>query len=147
MANQAADFALIVGKTVLRPYIDEVNHNILLNFNDETWFNVAAAQDLDLPLFFTHIIGHQFLFDALIISVDVIDVLDVSVTTSKGTTVFNTVLANPGYTNGQLDIYPVTDVSSFDDNRAVRLIFISETIQTNPNNYLETVYELLSYDK
>lgn len=147
MANQAADFALIVGKTIVRPYIDEINHNILLSFSDESWCNIAAAPDLDLPIYFTHITGHEFLFDATILSVNVIDALDVSLTTSKGTVLFNAILANPIDINGQIDTYIVTDVSSYDDNRAVRLVFISETVQTNPNNYLEIVYALLSYDK
>ena len=145
MAQQATDFLQIIGKTIVRVYIDGAHHNLLLSFNDETWFNMAAAPDLDIPIYFSHITGHQFLFGATIISNNIIDVLDVSITTSKGTTVFNSLLFQPSYTNGQLDVYPVSDVEDYDENRATRITTLSID-PVNGNEVKETVYELLTYD-
>ena len=141
-----SDFDQLIGKTIKRAYIDENHQNILINCSDETWYNMSDPPRSAEAVFFTHIIGTAFLFEATVISVDVIDALDVNITTSKGTVSFETILVHPNYISGQLDLYPVTDVSSYDDNRAVRLIFISDTIETNPNNYKEIVYELLSSD-
>lgn len=143
MANQVADFNLLVGKTLNRAYIDANHNNVLLRFRDQSWFNMSYAPDIDELLYFQHITNHQFLFDAVITSVDVIDTYDVSFTTSKGVVTFNTILANPNYINGQLDTYLVTDVESYDDFRAVRNIL---TGTTDPNDYNELVYELITYD-
>jgi len=145
MANQVADFALIVGKTIVQPYINGIHEQLLLRFNDETWFNMAAAPDLDIPIYFVHITGHQFLFSATVLSVDVIDALDVSITTSKGTVTFNTALVQPSYTNGQLDVYAITDLEDFDDNKATRITTLALD-PMNGNEVRETVYEVLSYD-
>lgn len=146
MTNQAADFTQIVGKTIKRAYIDGDHQNVLINCSDETWYNISDPQDSAEAIYFAHIIGVAAFFEGLVVSINVIDALDASITTNKGTVSFETILVHPNYINGQLDIYPVSDVSSFDDNRAVRLIFVSDTIQTNPNNYKEIVYELLSSD-
>ena len=145
MAQQATDFLQIVGKTIVRPYIDGTHQNLLLMFNDETWFNMAAAPDLDIPIYFSHITGHQFLFEATIISTNLIDELDVSITTTKGTVLFNSLLFQPSYTNGQLDVYLVNDVEDYDENHATRITTLALD-PVNGNEVKETVYALLTYD-
>lgn len=145
MAQQLTDFQQIVGKTLVRPYIDGSHQNLIFRFTDETWFNMAAARDLDIPIYFDHITNHQFLFDATILSFIIIDVLDVSITTNKGTTTFNSLLFQPSYTNGQLDVYQVSDVEDYDDNSVTRITTLALD-SINGNEVKETVYELLTYD-
>lgn len=106
---------------------------------------MAAAPDLDLPIYFQHITNHQFLFESVVVSVNVIDALDVSVTTSKGVATFNTILFQPNYTNGQLDIYQVSDVVGYDQNQVIRNTIIALD-PTNGNTVDGKTYELLSYD-
>lgn len=145
MANQTADFSLIVGKTITRPYITGNHQQLILGFFDESWFNVAAAPDLDLPIYFVHITGHQFLFDAIILSFNIIDALDVSITTNKGTVLFNTLLVQPNFTNGQLDTYEVNDVKNYDETQVIRQTTLALD-PLNGNEVQETVYEILTYD-
>lgn len=126
--TQASDFAAIVGKTLKHAYIDELFHSVILLFSDFTWYNMSHPVGLDEDVRFTALTGHQFLIDAVVVSVDVIDAYDVSITTSLGTATFNSVLVQPNYISGELDLSEITDVSSYDGNHAVRTVGMPEGI-------------------
>lgn len=139
-----SDYTPLIGKTIKRAYIDADYRNLLLGFTDETWYNMSCPIDNPETIFFTHITGHQFLFDGYISAIDIIDQLDVSFTTNNGTVLFNAMLVSPNYINGILDVYPVSDVYSFDEHIAVRDVYISNEV--SPQRYTEIMYELLVED-
>jgi hypothetical protein len=135
------DFDQLVGKTLNRSYLSTNFHSLILRFTDESWFNMSKPLASSEAIIFIHITGTAALLESVITAVDVIDSYNVSFTTSKGVVSFSTQLVQPNYIDGVLDVYSITDVESYDDNDAVRLIAIGAA-----PNWEEVRYKHLTFD-
>jgi len=137
--TQALDFAAIVGKTLKHAYISASFHSIILLFSDFTWFEMAHPVGIDEDVRYTGLVGHQYLIDATVVSVDVVDAYGANITTNLGTAVFNAVIVQPNYISSSIDIHPIADVQSYDDNHAVRMVGMPEGIK-------EIRYAVIDFD-
>lgn len=135
-------FAQLVGETIKRVYIDNPTYkNVLFSMHDESWYNMAYSSDNCPNAYYSSVSGDEFLIGATVLAFTYTGTT-VSITTNKGTAVFNTIVTQ--YGGCPLDATQVMDVISYDDFHAVRNITLASADLISPPEVIEIVYKPLA---